>query len=158
MDWSGWASFGFGATIALTGIMVFSQLMGLSRMDLPMMLGTMFVAHPDRARVAGFLVHLLNGQMFALLYFLAFNSLGFANWWLGLLFGLAHGMAALIIMIPLLPGIHPKMASERAGPGLDSVLEPPGLMGLNYGSRTPIVILTAHGVFGLILGSFARPF
>lgn len=157
MDWSGWASFGLGATVALTGIMTFAQLAGLSRMDMPMMLGTIFVEDPDKARVVGFFVHLLNGQAFALIYFLAFRSLGYANWWLGAMFGFAHGMSALILVIPLLPGIHPRMASLREGPLLETVLEPPGLMGLNYGRRTPAVILFAHVVFGVILGTFARP-
>jgi heme A synthase len=56
MDWAGWAIFGFVATVVLTGIMVGAQLAGLSRMDLPMMLGTVFVESPDGARVIGFLV------------------------------------------------------------------------------------------------------
>ena len=157
MDWSGWASFGIGATIALTGIMTFSQLAGYSRMDIPMLLGTMFVDDPDRARVVGFLIHIINGQLFALIYFLAFDALGIARWWIGGLFGLAHGMAALILRLPILPGIHPRMATLREGPSLTSVLEPPGMMGLNYGRRTPAVILLAHIVFGVILGALAHP-
>jgi hypothetical protein len=31
-------------------------------------------------------------------------------------------------------------------------LEPPGLLGLNYGTRTPTVTLFAHGVYGVLLG------
>jgi hypothetical protein len=77
-----------GATVALTGIMVLAQVAGLSRMDIPMMLGTMFFEDPDRARVVGFLVHLVNGQLFALLYAGAFAALEIATWWLGALFGL----------------------------------------------------------------------
>ena len=80
MDWSGWATFGFVATVVLTSIMVASQLAGLSRMDLPLMLGTIFVESPDRARVVGFLVHLANGQVFALLYAAAFALIGRAGW------------------------------------------------------------------------------
>ncbi len=54
MDWSGWALFGFAATLALTAIMSGAQMAGLSRMDIPFMLGTMVSAKPDAARVAGF--------------------------------------------------------------------------------------------------------
>ena len=92
MDWAGWATFGFVATVVLTGIMVASQLLGLSRMHLPLILGTIFVGDPDRARVVGFLIHLVNGQIFALLYAGAFALIGRASWWLGALFGLVHGL------------------------------------------------------------------
>jgi uncharacterized membrane protein YagU involved in acid resistance len=154
MDWSGWATFGFGATVALTGTMVLAQAAGLSRMDIPMMLGTMISEDPDRARVAGFIIHLVNGQLFALLYAGAFAALEMATWWLGALFGLFHGFVALLVMVPLLPGVHRRMASERSGPRLDAVLEPPGLFALNYGRETPLVTLTAHVVYGALLGAF----
>jgi hypothetical protein len=44
------------------------------------------------------------------------------------------------------------MASERAGPSTTAVLEPPGLFGLNYGARTPLVAVAAHVVYGVALG------
>ena len=154
MNWVGWATFGFGATVALTAIMVMAQLAGLSRMDLPLMLGTIFVGDPDRARVVGFLVHLGIGQLFALVYAGSFAALGFATWWLGALFGAFHGVAALTVGMPLLPGIHPRMASERTGARLTAVLEPPGLFALNYGRETPLVTLVAHVTYGLLLGIF----
>lgn len=154
MDWAGWATFGFVATVALTALMVGAQLAGLTRMDIPMMLGTMFVEDSDRARVIGFLVHLLNGQVFALFYAVGFALLASANWWLGAIFGAFHGITALTLIVPLLPGIHGRMASERGGPDLDQVLEPPGLLALNYGRETPLVALGAHIIFGVILGIF----
>src|SRR5919198_4439525 len=144
MDWAGWATFGFVATVVLTGIMVASQLLGLSRMDLPFMLGTMFVGDPDRARVLGFLIHLVNGQVFALVYTGAFSLIGRATWWLGAAFGLVHGLAAVTLIVPLLPGVHPRMASERSGPELSTVLEPPGPLALNYGRPTALFTIVAH--------------
>jgi hypothetical protein len=157
MDWWGWATFGFVATVVLTGIMVAAQLAGLSRMDIPMMLGTLFVESPDLARVIGFFVHLLNGQAFALLYAAAFALIGTATWWLGALFGLVHGLAALTVIIPYLPGIHPRMASARSGPDLRATLEPPGPLALNYGTQTPVFTLIAHVVYGALLGTFLKP-
>jgi hypothetical protein len=157
MDWWGWATFGFVATVVLTGIMVAAQLAGLSRMDIPMMLGTLFVEGPDLARAIGFLVHLLNGQVFALLYAAAFALIGSATWWLGALFGLVHGLAALIVIIPYLPGIHPRMASVRSGPDLRATLEPPEPLALNYGTQTPVFALIAHVVYGALLGAFLKP-
>jgi len=157
MDWAGWATFGFVATVLLTGILVGAQLAGLSRMDIPMMLGTVFVDDPDRARVVGTFVHLVNGQVFAVLYTAAFALVGWATWWLGLIFGLIHGVAALTLILPALPGLHPRMASDRAGPDLHAVLEPPGPLAINYGIQTPVVTLVAHAVYGAILGGFLRP-
>ena len=154
MDWGGWATFGFGATVALTAILVGAQLAGRTRMDLPMMLGTIFVDDPDRARVVGSVVHLVNGQAFAVLYASGFSLMDRSSWWLGGLFGLLHGVAALTLIIPLLPGVHPRMASDRQGPGRDVVLEPPGLLGLNYGRATALVTLIAHVVYGILLGVF----
>jgi hypothetical protein len=157
VDWAGWATFGFVATVFLTSIMVASQLFGLSRMDLPLMLGTILVEDPDRARVIGFVIHLVNGQIFALLYVAAFALIGSASWWLGGLFGLAHGVAALVVIVPILPGVHSRMASERTGPDLRAVLEPPGPFCLNYGRQTPVFTIAAHVVYGVLLGSFIHP-
>ena len=157
IDWGGWATFGLGATVALTTTMLSAQVAGLSRMDLPMMLGTMFSEVPDRARVIGFFVHLVNGQLFALLYAAAFSVLDLATWWLGAAFGIFHGLVALIVIVPLLPGAHRRMASERGGPRLDAVLEPPGFFGLHYGRETPAVTLVAHLVYGVLLGAFLTP-
>ena len=157
MDWAGWATFGFVATVILTGIMVAGQLLGFSRMDLPYILGTVFVEDPDRARVVGFLIHLVNGQVFALVYTSAFALIGTATWWLGALFGVIHGLAALTVIIPLLPGVHPRMASERSGPELHTVLEPPGPFGLNYGRETFLFTLVAHVAYGTLLGAFLNP-
>ncbi|MBE3073834.1 MAG: hypothetical protein IMZ75_02640, partial [Actinobacteria bacterium] len=58
MDWAGWALFGVVATTALTAVMIAAQMAGLTRLDLPLVLGTVVTADPDRARVAGFFIHL----------------------------------------------------------------------------------------------------
>jgi uncharacterized membrane protein YagU involved in acid resistance len=157
MDWQGWITFGFVATVALTGIMVAAQMAGLSRMDLPLLLGTVVTPRPEVARGAGLVIHMINGQIFALLYASAFASIGRATWWMGLTFGALHGVASLVVVIPFLPAVHPRMASDRSGPALAATLEPPGLLALNYGVQTPVVALIAHLVYGLILGMFLGP-
>ena len=62
----------------------------------------------------------------------------------------------LVLVTSLLPGLHPRMASEQRGPEAGNLLEPPGFMALHYGMQTPLTILLSHLVFGLILGSFYR--
>ena len=152
MDWAGWALFGLVATVALTAVMIAAQLAGLSRLDLPLILGTVVAEDPDRARVAGFFIHLTIGQGFALGYAASFAVLGRATWWLGGLFGLLHVAIALTVLVPLLAGVHPRMASPRAGPASTAMLEPPGLRGLNYGTQTPLVAAAAHLAYGVALG------
>jgi hypothetical protein len=157
MDWAGWAIFGLIATAALTAVLIGAQLAGWTRLDIPLILGTLVVADPDRARVFGFLIHLVNGQGFALGYAAAFAALDRSTWWLGAALGLLHGLVAMVVLVPLLPGVHPRMASERAGLSSGAALEPPGLLGLNYGRETPLVTVVAHVVYGVALGLLLDP-
>jgi hypothetical protein len=152
MDWAGWALFGLVATTVLTAVMIAAQLAGLTRLDLPLVLGTIITEDPDRARVAGFFVHLLIGEGFALGYAASFALLDRATWWLGGLLGLLHVAVALTVLVPLLAGVHPRMASERAGRSSTAALEPPGLFALNYGTQTPLVAIAAHLAYGVSLG------
>ena len=156
MDWAGWALFGLVATAALTAVMIAAQLAGLTRLDLPLVLGALVTEDPDRGRVAGFFIHLVVGQGFALGYAATFALLDLATWWLGALLGGLHAAIALTVILPLLAGVHPRMASHRAGPASTAVLEPPGLFALNYGVQTPTVTLGAHLAYGIILGLLLR--
>jgi hypothetical protein len=123
-------------------------------MSIPFMLGTFFTPDRDRAKLIGFVVHLLNGWWIAAIYAAFFQNLGTANWLLGAGIGLVHGLFALVAVLPLLPGLHPRMASEQRGPTPTRLLEPPGFLALHYGHRTPITVLVAHMIYGAILGGF----
>jgi hypothetical protein len=85
MDWQGWALFGLLATTALTAVMIACQLADWTRLDLPLVLGTLVTPDPDKARIAGFFIHLAVGQVFALGYAAAFALLGRATWWISAL-------------------------------------------------------------------------
>ena len=97
-------------------------------------------------------MHLGIGEAFALGYAAVFAVLGRATWWLGALLGLVHGGIALTILLPLLGGAHHRMATSRTGPESVATLEPPGLLGLNYGAQTPVVAIAAHLAYGIALG------
>jgi hypothetical protein len=153
VDWAGWVLFGLVATTALTAVMIASQLAGLTRLDLPLLLGTLVTEDPDRARVAGFFIHLAIGQGFAFGYAASFALLDRATWWLGGLLGALHVGVALTVLVPLLAGVHPRIASDRAGLSSAAALEPPGLAGLNYGRPTPLVAIAAHLAYGAALGA-----
>lgn len=156
MNWRSSVLWGFVGTVMLTGLMSGSQGMGLTRMSLPFMLGTMFTADRDRAKLIGFVVHLLNGWWLAAIYAAAFQSWRRATWWLGAAIGLVHGLFVLLVIMSLLPGFHPRMASEQRGPEPTRQLEPPGFLALNYGRRTPAALLLAHFIYGAVLGAFYR--
>ena len=152
MDWAGWFVFGLIATASLTGVMIGAQMVGITRLDLPLMLGTVVTEDPDRARVLGFFMHLGIGQGFALGYAAAFTLLDRATWWLGGLLGLVHVAIGLTVLVPVFASVNPNMASSRAGRSSTAALEPPGPLGLNYGSQTPAVAIVSHVLYGIALG------
>lgn len=154
MNWASWLVLGFLSTAVLTSIMAGSQGLGLTRMNIPYMLGTIFTSNRDRAKILGVLLHLINGWIFSLIYVLGFQVLGMATWWLGGIFGLIHAIFVLTVLLPVLPGMHPRMASEQQGPTVVRQLEPPGFLAWNYGFQTPLSVIFAHVVFGMILGGF----
>jgi hypothetical protein len=145
---------GFVATMVMTTIMQAGQQLGLSRVSLPFVVGTIFSGNRDRATVVGFVVHILGGWAFACVYALGFESWHRTGWLLGAGAGLVHGLVVLVALAPILPSFHPRMASELRGPEPTRALEPPGFMGLNYGRRTPLLTLAAHVLYGTILGAF----
>ncbi len=152
MSWSRWIIWGFASTIVLTSIVAVAQGLGMTRMNLPYMLGSAISRDRDRAKVYGTALHALFGWLFSLVYVLAFEVWGAASWWRGALLGLVHSAFVLTILMPMLPGLHPSMASERRGPTVVRQLEPPGFLGLHYGFQTPTSIIIAHVVFGILLG------
>jgi hypothetical protein len=147
---------GLIATVAMTTILQGSQGLGLSRLSLPFLVGTVFTANRNRAVVVGFIAYVIGGWLFAMLYFLFFASIGQASWWLGALLGCVHGILLLVGALPLLAYAHPRMASEHDGPRQTYLLEPPGFFGLNYGRQTPLTTLLGQTVYGATLGGLCQ--
>jgi hypothetical protein len=154
MNWREWLLGGSVGTLALTTVLSASQGLGLTRINLPYILGVMLTPDRQRAKLIGFLVHLVNGLVFSLFYVAIFHSLGRATWWIGAAIGLGHALFVLTAGVSLLPSIHPRMASEQKGPTVTRQLEPPGFLALNYGYQTPVSVVVAHLIYGAILGEF----
>ncbi len=157
MSWTNWLVWGFVATAVLTTLMAGSEGLGITRMNIPHMLGTMFTPNRDRAKVHGVVLHFLNGWVFSIVYIVAFHTAHIFTWWFGALLGFLHGAFVVAVALPVMPGVHPRMASELRGPTVARQLEPPGFLGLNYGARTPISVLIAHVAFGALLGALYSP-
>jgi hypothetical protein len=145
---------GFAATVLLTSLTVAAQSLGLTRIDIPFIIGTIFTADRDRAKVIGLVVHLANGWIFAIVYGLFFENVHAATWWYGALLGAVQGMFIVTVVLPILPGIHPRMVSDFRGPEPTRLLEPPGFFVTNYGRKTPLVLLFVHVLYGATIGAF----
>jgi uncharacterized membrane protein YagU involved in acid resistance len=148
-----WAVWGFVATVVLTTLMAGSQGVGLTRMNLPYLLGTLVTHDRERAKVFGIAIHMVNGWLLALLYLAIFHVWG-GGVLRGVVVGAAHALFVLMVMMPAFPGLHPRMAGQHRGPTTSRQLEPPGFLALHYGYQTPLSVLLAHLVYGGILGAF----
>jgi len=154
MNWSSWLLWAFASTVVLTSVLAGSQGFGMTRMNIPYLLGTIFTPSRDRAKFIGFFLHFGNGWIFSLIYVAAFQALQRSTWWLGAIIGLVQAIFVLTMALPVLPALHPRMANEQYGPTVVRQLEPPGFLGLHYGIQTPISVVIAHVIFGAILGTF----
>jgi hypothetical protein len=147
---------GLVATVTMTTILQGAQGLGLSRLSIPFLAGTFFTGDRRWALIVGSVVYVIGGWLFAFFYYLLFASLDLYTWWLGALTGLLHGLFLLACGLPLLPYIHPRMASEYDGAPALRLLEPPGFMGLNYGPRTPLTTLAGQAAYGAVLGGLPQ--
>jgi uncharacterized membrane protein YagU involved in acid resistance len=141
------------ATALLTTLLTAGQGLGWTRMSMPFLIGSALTPKRNMASVLGFAIHFVNGWLFALLYVLTFDAFGLGGWWQGAALGLFHGLFVLVVLMPLLPSLHPRMASEDYGPSPTRQLEPPGFLALHYGRFTPILTLLGHVLFGAVLGT-----
>jgi len=146
---------GFVGTLVLTTILRAASELRLTRMDLPLLLGTILVSERSHAKALGYLMHFFFGFLFALGYLAIFSAIGRAGWLLGAVLGLIHGaFAGTALVNILLPLVHPRMGDPTTAADQVAFLEPPGFMMANYGPSTPVVLLAAHVVYGTIVGGF----
>ena len=144
---------GFVATAALSAVLFTSQRLGYSRLSLPFLVGTLFTGERSAANAAGLVFYLLGGWLFAFVYYFIFASVHHAGWLMGTAVGAGHAVVLLAMFFPLLPHLHPRMATEYDGPTYRRRLQPPGFFGLNYGYRTPLATILGHALYGAILGA-----
>ncbi|MGH3072466.1 MAG: hypothetical protein ACRDNB_09405 [Gaiellaceae bacterium] len=147
---------GLVGTIVLTTGSLLAQQLGWTRMDIPLLLGTVFTSSRGRASAVGYAVHFANGLLFSLAYGLVFEATGRAGWLFGLLLGAVHGVfAGGALLNVLLPAVHPRMGKPWTDSRSTPLLEPPGFLLSNYGRATLVATFALHLVYGAIVGSFA---
>jgi hypothetical protein len=146
---------GFVGTLVLTTVLRAGTELGLTRMDLPFLLGTALTDDRIRAKALGYASHFLAGQVFAFIYFGVFSAIDRSGFALGALFGLVHGaFAGTALVNVLLPVVHPRMGTPDSAADSHPLLEPPGFLMRNYGTRTPLTSVVAHVAYGAIVGGF----
>jgi hypothetical protein len=143
-------------TIVLTSGLRVAQELGVTRMDIPLLLGTIFTDERDRASAIGYVIHFMNGLLFALAYYGVFRAVGHAGWLFGAVLGVVHAsLSGGILLTALLPAVHPRMGTPWTDAAETPLLESPGFLLANYGRRTLIWTLAGHVVYGAIVGGFA---
>ena len=152
MNWPSSLLAGFVGTLLLTTLEAGAQQLHMTRMSIPYLLGTAFTPVRDRAKVIGFFVHLVNGQLFALLYVAVFDAMHEISILRGAVMGVVHAAVVLLVVVPLLPSMHPRIATLEQGPTQMRQIEPPGPFALHYGVTTPLMVIVAHALFGAVIG------
>jgi hypothetical protein len=144
-----------GAVVISSGVRI-AQELGLTRMDIPLLLGTIFTEQRSRANAIGYLLHFVDAVVVALVYYAIFRAVGHAGWAIGM--GLGAVQALFVgggLANVLLPAVHPRMGTPWTDAEETPLLEPPGFMLANYGPYTAIVTLVVHLAYGAIVGAFA---
>ena len=140
-------------TLVLSTLAKAASEMALTRMDLPLLLGTAVTDNRRKARAIGYVFHLILGILFAMLYAAFFQIVGHSSWWLGALLGALHAIfTATVLVNVLLPIVHPRMATSETAANEFALIEPPGFLMLNYGRSTFLVTLAAHIAYGAVVG------
>jgi hypothetical protein len=147
---------GLVGTVVLTTGSLLAQQLGWTRMDIPLLLGTIFTPERGRATAIGYAIHFANGLIFSLAYGLVFEATGEAGWLFGLALGAVHGaFAGGALLNVLLPVVHPRMGTGWTDARETPLLEPPGFLLSNYGRATLVWTFVLHLAYGAIVGTFA---
>jgi len=150
--WAALAGGFIGTLLLTTGLRTANEL-GLTRVDLPFLLGTAVTGDRARAKAFGYLMHLVAGELFALVYYGIFVATDASGWQLGAILGLLHGIVSATALVNvLLPAVHPRMGSALSAADSSPLLEPPGFLLRNYGRGTPLATVLAHVAYGTIVG------
>ncbi|MBW3660822.1 MAG: hypothetical protein KY397_04225 [Gemmatimonadetes bacterium] len=146
ISWVGAIVWGIVATVAFTLVTMMGKAMGMTRMDLLDLLGSMFVRPGTAAsKGLGSVIHLMNGALLGIGWAYGSGLAGWpTNWITGLAWGLLLWVLALVMMSTM-GTVHPAI---RRGEQDD-----PGFAATNFGRMTPMGSLVGHAVYGIVLGA-----
>lgn len=137
--------------LAMLVVIYGGKMMGMMSMDLLRTLGTMVSPKADSSTVygIGLMMHVMMGAAFGLVHaglLQAFDpSTNGAATGLGVVLGALHGMIVVVAMPMMLTMAHPLVRAGEA--------PAPGIVMTGFGKMTPMGIVMAHVVFGLVAGA-----
>jgi hypothetical protein len=145
ISWLGAIVWGIVATIAFTLFSIMGSAMGMTRMDLLDLLGSMMATPGTTAsRTIGAALHHVNGALLAIAWVYGVALVGLpANWLTAMGWGVILWVLALIMMSTM-GSVHPAIKRGEQ--------EDPGPAATNFGAMTPVGSLVGHLVYGLVLG------
>ena len=141
---------GVVGTIVMSMIMVMAPKMGMPKMAIWEMLGSMF--NKNGNNVLGWVIHFMMGVIFAIIYAALWAAgIGSATLLSGVIFGVVHFLIAGLMMGGM-PMMH---AGIKAG-----TVKAPGVLMLNSGVMGLMGGLIGHVIYGLVValvyGLFVR--
>jgi len=149
---AGWALLaGAIGAIAMLPVIYGGRAMGMTKMDLLRTLGSMMVPRGSDTVVygLGLMVHAMMGAGFGMLHAGLLHgfdpsSTGAAAG-ISILIGAVHGMIVTAAMPTMLMMAHPLVK--------DGTMAAPGRVMTGFGKMTPMGMVMAHVVYGLVLGA-----
>lgn len=149
---------GFVGVIAMTVMMKMAGAMGMTNMPpMPLIQGAMFTDDRDTAQKIGMVTHVLvmGTLVFGTVYAALFAGFSTASWLAGVVIGAVHGIVAGVAFA-MMGAMHPRMVTGTRGAAVDVQggqlrIVAPGPFGINYGGGTPMGIVLAHVVYGLVV-------
>jgi len=133
---------GIVGTVVFTAVLMMAPKMRMPKMDIVDLLGSMFNAKSNP--VLGWMMHLMMGVVFALIYaFLWSLGFGTATWVYGLIFGAIHWLLVGMVM-GMIPMMH---VGIKTG-----AVKAPGLWMTNNGGMMAFMGgLVGHAIFGAVV-------
>ncbi|MDD2921030.1 MAG: hypothetical protein PHQ36_01990 [Anaerolineales bacterium] len=133
---------GIVATLVFTMILKMAPKMGMPNMDIVDLLGSMFSEKSNA--VLGWMMHLMMGMVFAVIYaFLWSSGIGAATWISGLVFGAVHWLI-VGMMMAMIPMMHVGIKS--------GAVKAPGMWMTNNGGAMAFMGgLVGHMIFGIVV-------
>ncbi len=133
---------GVVASLVFSMVLALAPKMGMPKMDIVSLLGSMFSAKSNQA--LGWMMHVMMGVVFALIYaFLWSLGIGTATWMGGLIFGAVQWLIVGMVM-GMMPMMHVGIKSGE--------INAPGLWMTNNGGLMAFMGgLIGHMIFGIVI-------
>ena len=146
LNWNRAINAGFLGAAAMTVLMIALRMLGITSMNLETMLGSMATSTADFGSWGlGFLIHLIAGGIFGILYGFVMENLGRTGWSVGVGIAVVHSVLSGL-MLPLIGAMHPLVRTGR--------MPAPGLFASALGGTGVVVFIALHLLFGAIVGAY----